>query len=289
MEWLKGLAEGHRLSEWYLLAGALFLLGLWEVLRPKRPVVSPLSSRMGSHLALFFLAVGLSFVLIPLPGVAFAVAMEKSRWGMALAAILPWPLRFFAGILALDLVRYGAHFAFHAVGPLWRIHSIHHSDVDFDITTGLRHHPLEVILMAGAEFAVIALFAIPPSAVFVLSCVVIAHALFSHANISLPSALERVLRMAIITPQFHEIHHSIDLKEQTANLGNVIPWWDRLFGTAIEESRFGSALRFGLDESQRSPRLNVLRILADPFASSLLQAAAPSASAAAEVTAAAPK
>jgi sterol desaturase/sphingolipid hydroxylase (fatty acid hydroxylase superfamily) len=283
MVWLQGLAEGHHLSEWYMLAGALFLLGLWEILRPKRPVVSPLSSRLGSHLALFFLAVGLSFVLIPLPGAAFALAMEKSRWGLAVAAILPWPVRFFAGILALDLVRYAAHFAFHAVGPLWRIHSIHHSDVDFDITTGLRHHPLEVILMAAAEFAAIALFAIPPSAVFVLSCVVIAHALFSHANISLPPALDRVLRMVIITPQFHEVHHSIDFNEQTANLGNVSPWWDRLFGTAIEESRFGSSLRFGLDESQRSPHLNVLRLLADPFS------AAPSPAVAPEVTVGAPK
>lgn len=122
--------------------------------------------------------------------------------------------------------------------------------------------------MAGAEFAAIALFAIPASAVFVLSCMVIVHALFSHANASLAPAVERILRLVIVTPQFHEVHHSIDLREQKANLGNVFPWWDRLFGTAVEESRLGSSLRFGLDKSQRSPHLNLIRLLVDPFLAS---------------------
>jgi sterol desaturase/sphingolipid hydroxylase (fatty acid hydroxylase superfamily) len=134
---------------------------------------------------------------------------------------------FFGGILILDLVRYAGHFAFHAITPLWRVHAIHHSDVDFDITTGLRHHPLEVLPMAGAEFAAITLFGIPASAVFVLACIVIAHALFSHANASLPPAVERILRLVIVAPQFHEVHHAIDLREQKANRGNVFPWWDR--------------------------------------------------------------
>ena len=263
--WLRGLAESHHPWEWYLLAGALLLFGFWEIFVPKRSLRSSLSSRIGSHVTLFFLAVGLSFLVLPLPGVAFALAMQNSAWGVGITAVLPWPIRFLGGILILDLVRYAAHFAFHAIAPLWRIHSVHHSDVDFDITTGLRHHPLEVLLMAGAEFAAIALFAIPASAVFVLSCIVIAHALFSHANASLAPAVERILRLVIVTPQFHEVHHSIDMREQKANLGNVFPWWDRLFGTAIEESRLGSSLRFGLDESQRSPHLNVVRLLVDPF------------------------
>jgi sterol desaturase/sphingolipid hydroxylase (fatty acid hydroxylase superfamily) len=266
--WLRGLSEGHHLSEWYLLAGALLLFGLWEIFLPKRSIGSPMSFRIGSHIALFLLSVALSFIILPLPGVAFSLAIQKSRWGIEVSAAVPWTLRFFAGILILDLVRYVAHFAFHAIGPLWRVHAIHHSDVDFDITTGLRHHPLEVLLMAGAEFMAIALFAIPPSAVFVLSCIVVAHSLFSHANASVPPGVERILRLAIITPQFHEVHHSIDCSEQKANLGNIFPWWDRLFGTAIEESRLGSSLRFGLDESQRSPHLNLLRLLVDPFGAS---------------------
>jgi len=266
--WLRDLSEGHHLSEWYLLAGALLLFGLWEIFLPKRPIGSPMSFRIGSHIALFLLSVGLSFIILPLPGVAFALAIQKSRWGIEVSAAVPWTFRFFAGILILDLVRYVAHFAFHAIGPLWRVHAIHHSDVDFDMTTGLRHHPLEVLLMAGAEFVAIALFAIPSSAVFVLSCIVVAHSLFSHANASVPPGVERILRLAIITPRFHEVHHSIDCSEQKANLGNIFPWWDRLFGTAIEESRLGSSLRFGLDESQRSPHLNLLRLLVDPFGTS---------------------
>lgn len=282
MLWLRGLAEGRHLSEWYLLAAALLLFGLLEIFLPKRPIAGALSSRIGSHFSLFLFAAGLSFIVLPLPGVAFALAMQKSSWGMRVAAVLPWPLRFVAGILILDLVRYVAHFAFHAIGPLWRIHAIHHSDVDFDITTGLRHHPLEVLLMAGAEFAAIALLAIPPSSVFVLSCIVIAHSLFLHANLSLPPALERILRVVIVTPQFHEVHHSIELNEQKSNLGNVFPWWDRLFGTAVEESKLGSELRFGLNESQRSPHLNLLHLLIDPFVAS------PSWSTAGDVTATAP-
>ncbi len=136
--------------------------------------------------------------------------------------------------------------------------------------------------MAGAEFAAIALLAIPPSSVFVLSCIVIAHSLFLHANLSLPPALERILRVVIVTPQFHEVHHSIELNEQKSNLGNVFPWWDRLFGTAVEESKLGSELRFGLNVSQRSPHLNLLHLLIDPFVAS------PSWSTAGDVTATAP-
>ena len=155
MAWLRGLAEGHHPWEWYLLAGALLLFGFWEIFVPKRSVRSSLPSRIGSHVTLFFLTVGLSFLVLPLPGVAFALAIQKSPWGMAIATVLPWPIRFLGGVLILDLVRYAAHFAFHSIAPLWRVHAVHHSDVDFDMTTGLRHHPLEVLLMAGAEFAAI--------------------------------------------------------------------------------------------------------------------------------------
>jgi sterol desaturase/sphingolipid hydroxylase (fatty acid hydroxylase superfamily) len=264
MEWLKALENGQQASEWYLFAGALLVLGLWEVLLPKRLTRSERPVRMGTHGVLFALTLVTSS-LVPLSGMALAVGVEKSSWGSGIAAFAPWGLRFVVGILAIDLARYAAHYAFHSVSLLWRIHSVHHSDVDFDLTTGVRHHPIEVLLIAAVELGTIALFAVPAAAVFALGCVAIVHSLFSHANVVLPRRLEAVLRLAIITPEFHEIHHSIQEREQRSNLGNVFPWWDRLFGTAVECSQLGTGLRFGLDEGQTEPELNVPRLLVEPF------------------------
>ncbi len=268
MQWLKALENGQQASAWYLFAGALLVLGLWEVLLPKRLTRSERPVRMGTHGLLFALTL-LTSSLVPLSGVALAIGVEKSPWGTAISAFAPWGLRFVVGILAIDLARYAGHYLFHSVGWLWRIHSVHHSDVDFDLTTGVRHHPIEVLLIAAVELATIALFAVPASAVFALGCVAVVHSLFSHANVVLPRRLDAVLRLAIITPEFHEIHHSIHEREQRSNLGNVFPWWDRLFGTAVEHSQLGPALRFGLDERQTEPALNVPRLLVDPFVMTL--------------------
>jgi sterol desaturase/sphingolipid hydroxylase (fatty acid hydroxylase superfamily) len=264
MEWLKALENGRQASEWYLFAGALLVLGLWEVLLPKRLMRSQQPVRMGTHGVLFALTL-LTSSLVPLSGMALALGMEKSSWGTGISAFAPWGLRFVVGVLAIDLARYAAHYLFHSIGLLWRIHSVHHSDVDFDLTTGLRHHPIEVLLIAAAELGTIAFLAVPASAVFALGCVSVVHSLFSHANVVLPRRLDAVLRLAIITPEFHEIHHSIQEREQRSNLGNVFPWWDRLFGTAVEYSQLGPDLRFGLDERQTEPALNVPRLLVEPF------------------------
>ncbi len=262
--WLKSLGNANRPTEWYLLAAALLLVGIWEVFLPKRALRGALAARLGSHATLHLLGGLLTYLLIPVSGLAFALACERTTWGLAIAQLLPWWLRFAAGILVLDLGRYWSHYAFHAIRPLWRIHAIHHSDIEFDMTTGIRHHPLELPLTSLADFAVIALCAVPPTAVFLLSCAGVMHAFFSHANAALPKRFERCLRLFLITPEFHEIHHSIGFAEQNANLGNILPWWDHLFGTAIEPAPERS-LRFGLDEAQTQQRLNVGRLLTHPF------------------------
>jgi sterol desaturase/sphingolipid hydroxylase (fatty acid hydroxylase superfamily) len=264
MAWLISLGQNGNF-DWYLLAGAILVLGLWEAFLPRRIIQSPLPVRLGSHLTLFLLAFGLSLIVLPLPIFAFAMAMEKTEWGLWVAAHIPWYIRFFASLLILDFVYYAVHIAFHSFGPLWRVHSIHHSDVDFDLTTGLRSHPLEPLLRCAAQFAVIAVVAAPAAVVLFYSWLSVAHSLFAHLNVTLPRKLDQILRFAIITPQFHELHHSIRLAEQKSNYGEIFPWWDRLFGTANEWPTQGTSLRFGLDESQSKPTLNPMRILVNPF------------------------
>jgi sterol desaturase/sphingolipid hydroxylase (fatty acid hydroxylase superfamily) len=270
MAWLvdlgkNGLSRSGENFNWYLLAGAILVFGLWEAFLPRRIIQSPLPLRLGSHLTLFLLAFGLSLIVLPSPIFAFALAMEKTRWGLWVATRIPWYVRFFASLLILDFVYYAVHIAFHSFGPLWRVHSIHHSDVDFDLTTGFRAHPLEPLMRTAAQFAVVAVVAAPAPAILVYSWVSVAHSLFAHLNVTLPRRLDRVLHFAIVTPQFHEVHHSIDLAEQKSNYGEIFPWWDRLFGTANEPPRDGASLRFGLDKWQSKPRLNPVRILVSPF------------------------
>jgi sterol desaturase/sphingolipid hydroxylase (fatty acid hydroxylase superfamily) len=148
------------------------------------------------------------------------------------------------------------------------VHQVHHSDPDVDLSTGLRNHPLETIVSQGAFSLSIAVLAPPPSAVLAMELVALLQTFFSHANANPPLWMERLIGMLVVTPRMHRVHHSEEMREQNANLGEVFPWWDRMFGTYLERPAAGfDQMRFGLEGSQNSASAGLLFMLSQPFRS----------------------
>jgi sterol desaturase/sphingolipid hydroxylase (fatty acid hydroxylase superfamily) len=251
---------------WILFAAALLGVALWEILRPWRRVSAQLTRRWSSHALMMCVSSGASLLIYRASLVIVAISVSNSRFGLLDRPWLPLALRWLLGFVLLDLSRYGLHRAFHSVPMLWRVHQVHHSDPDFDLSTGIRNHPLETLAAQGALWAVIAILAPPPGAVLAMELVAIVQAFFTHANANLPAWIERPIGMLFVTPQMHRVHHSEEMREQNANLGEVFPWWDRTFGTYLEVPQAGfDGMRIGLKGSQNAPNAGLLFMLSQPF------------------------
>jgi len=247
-----------------LLAFGVF--AVWETFRPRRPLVSSTARRWVNHAILSFVAHVSLIWIYRVSGVVVASAVAGSRYGLLNREILPYSVRFVLAIVLLDLLRYSQHYLNHALSLLWRIHRVHHSDSDYDWSTGLRFHPVEVLLTQGTYLAVIAIVAPPPLAVLVLELADIVVNFFVHANVALPQWLDLRLRWFLITPDMHRIHHSDEIAEQNSNFGVVFPWWDRLFGTYLREPAAGQdKMRIGLRESPGN--MGMAGMLTQPFRS----------------------
>ena len=231
----------HMLEEGFVLAhepllrlgafgGVFIALALWELIMPRRRATLPRGQRWPANLALAALNTLVLRALVPLAAVGMAVFTADKGWGLLRHFEVPnWAL-LPVSIVALDLAVWLQHVMFHAVPALWRLHRVHHADLDFDLTTGARFHPIEMVLSALVKLAVVALIGAPVVAVVLFEVLLSATALFSHANISLPPAVDRWLRWVVVTPDMHRVHHSIDEQETNSNFGFNLPWWDRLFG-----------------------------------------------------------
>ena len=180
--------------------------------------------------------------------------------------VLTLPLAILLSVLALDLAIYLQHLMFHAVPLFWRLHRMHHADLDFDVTTGARFHPIEIILSMLIKFAVIVALGPPAVAVLIFEILLNASSMFNHGNVRIPAAIDRILRWAVVTPDMHRVHHSIKPLETNRNFGFTLPWWDRLFGTYRAEPQAGhEAMKIGIEQF-RSPReLWLDRMLLQPF------------------------
>jgi len=181
---------------------------------------------------------------------------------------VPLPLAILLSVLALDLAIYLQHLMFHAVPLFWRLHRMHHADLDFDVTTGARFHPIEIILSMLIKFAVILALGPPAVGVLIFEILLNASSMFNHGNVRIPAAIDRVLRWAVVTPDMHRVHHSIKPRETNSNFGFSLPWWDHLFGTYRAEPQAGhEAMTLGIEQF-RSPReLWLDRMLLQPFRS----------------------
>jgi len=219
--------------------GMLALIGAWEIVAPRRALTLSKAQRWSGNLGLVALNTVLLRLIFPLAGAGMAAFCAENGWGMLnhfqVPAILAVPL----AVIALDFVIWLQHVMVHAVPLFWRLHRVHHADPDYDVTTGARFHPLEIVLSMLIKFATIVVLGPPVVAVVIFEVLLNATAMFNHGNIGLPATLDRVLRRVLVTPDMHRVHHSIQDDETNSNFGFNLPWWDRLFGTYRDQPRAG--------------------------------------------------
>lgn len=222
-----------------LFLGVFVLLAVAETWVPRRVLLVAKGKRWFANLGILFLNVLL--VRWMLPAAAVGIALVAEERGVGLLQLVEWPLwlKIVLAVLALDLAIYLQHVMFHAVPLLWRLHRMHHADLDFDVTTGTRFHPVEMLLSMLIKAAVIFVIGAPVVAVLVFEILLNLAAMFNHSNIRLPAALDAVLRLFVVTPDMHRVHHSLDADETNRNFGFNLPWWDRLFGTYRDQPRLG--------------------------------------------------
>jgi len=211
--------------------GVFAIMAVWELMAPRRSLTVAKSLRWANNLALMALNTVALRVAFPIAATGLALHATDHGWGLLQQVDMSEIFRVLAGFIVLDLAIFFQHVLFHAVPTLWRLHRVHHADLDFDVTTGTRFHPIEIFLSMAIKFAVILAFGPPALAVLVFEVVLNTVAMFNHANVHLPSSLERVVRWFIVTPDMHRVHHSVSPNETNSNFGFNLSLWDRLFGT----------------------------------------------------------
>lgn len=237
----------------------LALMAFVEHLRPRRVVPSGNGWRWLRHLSLVALGTLLLRLLFPLLAVDLALRLQQQDWGLLSYAALPEALAIVLGVMILDLAIYLQHAMFHAIPALWRLHMVHHSDLHFDASTGVRFHPIEIVLSMGIKMAVVSAFGIHPLAVLIFELLLSLSSLFNHGNVAIPGALDRVLRWLLVTPDMHRVHHSVIPEETNSNFGFNLSCWDRLFGTYHAQPQAGhTGMTIGLRQFRQSLSLRHL-------------------------------
>ena len=246
-------------------AGMLALMALWETLAPRRTLRLG-RRRWSANLTLALLNTVVVRFAVPLGTYGAAELAAARGWGLFnLTRGFP-VLEFLAAVLVMDLVVYSQHRLFHVVPFLWRFHKVHHADNDFDVTTGLRFHPVSMVFSMGVKMSAAVLLGASPLAVLVSETALNLTAMFNHANIRMPVAVDRVLRWVVVTPDMHRVHHSVDTGEMSRNFGFNFPWWDRLLGTYRDQPAAGhSATVNGLREYQADANQTLFWMMALPF------------------------
>jgi len=249
-----------------LFAGFLTAMIVLEAASPKRRRGVSRWARWPGNLGIIVLNTAVLRLLFAASAVEFAATMETMRWGLFSAVDLPFAVELITAFVVLDLAIYTQHVAFHAVPALWRLHRMHHADLDFDVTTGVRFHPIEILLSMAIKFAVIAALGAPALSVLLFEIVLNLAAMFNHSNLALPPALDRMLRWVIVTPDMHRVHHSILPQETHSNFGFNAPWWDYLFGTyRAQPARGHQDMTIGLPLFRDNGELRLDRMLIQPI------------------------
>ncbi|MBA2114173.1 sterol desaturase family protein [Bremerella alba] len=227
----------------------LIAMAAWELFAPRRALKVAKTSRWFSNLALIVINTIAARIVLPITAVAAALFAESREWGVLY--LIDWPLwvEIFLAVLVFDLAIYLQHVMFHAVPLFWRLHKVHHADLDFDVTTGLRFHTLEILLSALIKLAVVVVLGPPAIAVVVFEVLLNATSMFNHSNVSLPVWLDRIVRCVVVTPDMHRVHHSVIRRETNSNFGFNLPWWDFLLGTYRDQPELGhDKMDIGLNE-----------------------------------------
>jgi sterol desaturase/sphingolipid hydroxylase (fatty acid hydroxylase superfamily) len=246
--------------------GVFAAMALWELMAPRRKPALGRGVRWPGNLGIVVLDTVLVRLLFPTTAVGLALVAEVQGWG--LFNLLAWPrwIAVIVCVIILDLAIYLQHVLFHAVPVLWRLHRMHHADLEFDVSTGLRFHPIEILLSMLIKFAVIAALGVPALAVLIFEVLLNATSMFNHSNVRLAGAIDHLLRWIVVTPEMHRVHHSILARETNSNFGFNLPWWDRLFGTYRAQPEAGhEGMTIGINAFRDPRELGFLRMLIQPF------------------------
>lgn len=247
-------------------ATILLLMMLWEWRQPRRSLSLRRAQRWPANLGVIVVDSLVVRWVFPVLAVGVAGLAEAQGWGLLNWLDTPSWLALIASLLLLDLAIYAQHVLLHTAPLLWRLHRVHHSDLDFDVTTALRFHPLEITLSMLIKLIVVAGLGAPPVAVMLFEVILNATAMFNHGNVRLPERLDRTLRWMLVTPDMHRIHHSIDPEETNSNFGFNLPWWDRLLGTYRDQPRDGHiGMTIGLECFRDRSATCFIGLLAQPF------------------------
>lgn len=246
---------------------AIFIaMALWEVLAPQRRQAIGRLRRWPGNLGIVVLNTLLVRLAFPTAAVGVALLAESRGWGLFPALNAPPWLAVAAAVILLDLAIYLQHVLFHAVPALWRLHRMHHADLEFDVTTGARFHPIEILLSMAIKLGVVAALGAPAAAVLIFEVLLNATSMFNHGNVRLPARFDRALRWLVVTPDMHRVHHSIVPRETNSNFGFNLPWWDRLFGTYRAQPAAGhEGMTIGIEQFRDPRELRLDRMLLQPL------------------------
>jgi sterol desaturase/sphingolipid hydroxylase (fatty acid hydroxylase superfamily) len=244
----------------------LAALVMWELLAPRRAQTLGRGPRWPGNLGVVVLDTVLLRLVFPTTAIGLALVCEARGWGLFQVLALPAWVTIPLAFLALDLAIYLQHVLFHAVPALWRLHRMHHADQDIDVTTGVRFHPVEILLSMAIKIGVVAALGTPAVAVLLFEVALNATSMFNHSNIAMPLWLDRVLRWIVVTPDMHRVHHSIVVRETNSNFGFNMPWWDRLFGTYRDQPAAGhEEMTIGIGQFRDPGEQRLDRMLTQPF------------------------
>lgn len=245
-------------------------LALWEIVKPRRTLTTSKKLRWINNLSIIAINPFIVRLVYPVLAVEMAQVVRDNGWGLLNYFAVPNSVALFVGFVVLDLVIYLQHVMFHAVPLLWRLHMVHHADMDVDLTTGLRFHPIEIVLSLLLKFAVIFTLGVPAAAVLMFEIVLNGMAMFNHGNILIPASLDKWLRYFVVTPDMHRVHHSVIIRETNSNYGFNLSVWDRLFGTYLDQPQKGHTdMVIGLSQFREEmkltlPWLLILPMVGDP-------------------------
>jgi sterol desaturase/sphingolipid hydroxylase (fatty acid hydroxylase superfamily) len=259
--------------------GAILAVALAEVIAPARAAGPEVGRRWLRNFGLTLLDTAVVRLMFPLAGVAWAVFAAERGWGLLPQAGLPLWANLAITVVVLDFSYYLQHYLLHAVPLLWRLHRTHHSDVEYDFSTGVRFHPFEALFTAASGMVFIVVLGAPPEGVMLSQILAVAASFAEHANVMIPARVDRAVRLVLVTPNMHRVHHSVELDEGNSNFSNMFSFWDRLFGTYIDQPAAGhDRMEFGLMEVRDRAQLTLPRLLVQPFADLSAPRPAPSAS-----------
>ena len=246
--------------------GIFVVMALWETLAPRRKRLFSRLARWPHNIGIVVLNTVVLRLLFPTAAIGVALAAEANGWGLFNTFALPSLLVLVLSVVIMDFAIYLQHVLVHAVPALWRLHRMHHTDLDYDVTTGARFHPVEIVISMGLKLMVVGALGAPALAVLIFEVILNATAMFNHANVHLPEGLDRWLRLIVVTPDMHRVHHSVIPKETNSNFGFNLPWWDRLFGTYIPQPRAGhEGMTIGIEQFREGRDQRLDRMLIQPF------------------------